>query len=117
MIALTRITWQLSTAVFASILLLDATLRNNIETVGSVGSALDQSFDFIVVGAGSAGAIVAARLAETNASVLLLEAGGEQPFKASIPWFHLWLAGSPIFWAFQTSGGCGNAYEEQQNRW
>ncbi|HJY59287.1 MAG TPA: GMC family oxidoreductase N-terminal domain-containing protein [Streptosporangiaceae bacterium] len=37
---------------------------------------MDQSADYIVAGAGSAGCILARRLADTGASVILLEAGG-----------------------------------------
>ncbi len=42
-------------------------------------------FDFIVVGGGSAGSVVAARLAEEGHNVLLVEAGGPPNFLMGIP--------------------------------
>jgi choline dehydrogenase len=41
--------------------------------------------DYVVVGAGSAGCVVAARLSETGARVILLEAGP----KDTLPWIHI----------------------------
>jgi hypothetical protein len=46
---------------------------------------------------------VAARLAEVSDwKILLVEAGGDQPSKSRVPWFHLWLPNSPIDWRYVT---------------
>ncbi|MFZ7090875.1 GMC family oxidoreductase [Primorskyibacter sp. 2E233] len=44
--------------------------------------ALQASYDYVVVGSGTGGATVAGRLAETGASVLVLEAGGTDQLEA-----------------------------------
>ncbi|ODM97094.1 Oxygen-dependent choline dehydrogenase [Orchesella cincta] len=79
-----------------------------------------ETFDFIVVGGGSSGAVVASRLAK-NFKVLLLEAGGDPHPTSYIPAFACFLYNKPqVDWGYKTrplngsgfgstsSGGCLN---------
>lgn len=60
-------------------------------------------YDFIVVGAGAAGAVVAKRLAEVPEwNILLLEAGGEESFVTSIPAIAHYMQFTNYNWGFHT---------------
>ncbi|XP_021926472.1 glucose dehydrogenase [FAD, quinone]-like [Zootermopsis nevadensis] len=66
-------------------------------------SHLLDEYDFIVVGAGSAGAVVASRLSEVpHWKVLLLEAGGDPTPTSDIPSLSLYLQKTDIDWQYQT---------------
>nr|XP_049706252.1 glucose dehydrogenase [FAD, quinone] isoform X1 [Helicoverpa armigera] len=62
-----------------------------------------ETYDFIVVGAGSAGCVVANRLSEVKQwKVLLIEAGPEEPEVTSVPAFAPALGRSSIDWNYRT---------------
>lgn len=62
-----------------------------------------EEYDFIVVGAGSAGCTLAARLSENpNWKVLLLEAGGSENFLMDIPMMVHFLQGYDMNWRYKT---------------
>ncbi|CAK9809029.1 Glucose dehydrogenase [FAD, quinone] [Anthophora plagiata] len=62
------------------------------------------SYDFIVVGAGAAGAVVASRLAEINDwSVLLVEAGADVPAGSEVPSNLQLYLGSELDWQYHTT--------------
>ncbi len=64
-----------------------------------------KGYDFIVVGAGSAGCVVANRLSANGARVLLLEAGGDgTETNIRIPAFIDTLLDSPVDWGYRTVG-------------
>eukprot|EP00093_Oithona_nana_P012316 12316.XXX_730581_733805_1 [CDS] Oithona nana genome sequencing. len=73
-----------------------------------------------LVGGGTAGCALAARLSEiADWKILLVEAGGEQPSKVKIPWFHLWLTDSPLDWKYVTEPQSNAmwAFEQQKSWW
>jgi choline dehydrogenase len=77
----------------------------NDEAPASIGA-----FDYVIVGAGSAGCVLANRLsADANTKVLLLEAGGEDRYVwIHIPIGYLYTMGNPrTDWCFATEAEAG----------
>ncbi|CAH1111728.1 unnamed protein product [Psylliodes chrysocephalus] len=65
--------------------------------------SLFHDYDFIVVGSGSSGAVVASRLSEIPEwRVLLIEAGLDEPTGTQVPSMFLNFIGSEIDWGYQT---------------
>ncbi len=63
----------------------------------------DKEYDYIVIGGGSGGAVMAARLSEDpTKTVLLLEAGKAENFVSDIPLVAPYLQQTPMDWAFKT---------------
>ncbi|KAK4872819.1 hypothetical protein RN001_014848 [Aquatica leii] len=76
-------------------------IKNNVVDVNA-------TYDFVVIGSGSAGAVVANRLSEIHEwNVLLIEAGGDENNFTDIPRFHLYLQGLEYNWNFNTTEQTG----------
>ncbi|XP_046737604.1 neither inactivation nor afterpotential protein G-like [Diprion similis] len=61
------------------------------------------NYDYIIVGAGTAGCVIASKLSKSgNASVLLIEAGGYFKWFSSVPLAAPLLQGTDANWAYQT---------------
>ncbi|XP_063539918.1 glucose dehydrogenase [FAD, quinone]-like [Cydia strobilella] len=83
-----------------------------------------ETYDFIVVGAGAAGCVIANRLSATQGwkrgfKVLLLEAGPEEPEITSVPALSRALPNSNLDWQYKTmpSNVSCLAYPNQQCSW
>ncbi|CAK9807506.1 Glucose dehydrogenase [FAD, quinone] [Anthophora quadrimaculata] len=78
-----------------------------------------QLYDFIVVGAGTAGATLATRLAEYGYKVLLLEAGGAAPPFLDIPLLAPLIQNTPYDWQYTTvsqQNAC-KGLKNKQSKW
>ncbi|CAG5044470.1 unnamed protein product [Parnassius apollo] len=64
---------------------------------------LREEYDFVIVGGGSAGAVLANRLSEIEGwNVLLLEAGGHETDISDVPLLSLYLHKSKLDWKYRT---------------
>ncbi|KAF8782850.1 glucose dehydrogenase [FAD, quinone]-like [Argiope bruennichi] len=65
---------------------------------------IKEEYDYIVVGSGSAGSVVASRLSERNCvSILLLEAGKSPPRLSDLPVINHYLIKTDLDWNFYTT--------------
>lgn len=63
---------------------------------------VDHEYDFIVIGSGSGGSVVASRLSEiSDWKVLLLEAGGHETEISDVPLLSLYLHKSKLDWKYR----------------
>lgn len=63
---------------------------------------VDRSYDFIIIGGGSAGSVLASRLSEIPQwKVLLLEAGGHETEITDVPLLSLYLHTSKLDWKYR----------------
>jgi choline dehydrogenase len=81
------------------------------EERASDATNLNRNYDFIVVGAGSAGAVIASRLTEIrNWTVLLIEAGGDETEASDVPALVSFLQLTEMDWKYQTTPPGNKAY-------
>ena len=101
----------LTSSDLLNIITLLPSIINNLQTIiideaiiGNLHTVADAEYDYIIVGAGSAGSVLAARLSENSSvKVLLLEAGGTENIISLIPlmWSNLLL--TEMDWGFNTT--------------
>ncbi|KAK9688196.1 GMC oxidoreductase [Popillia japonica] len=95
-------------------------LRLSLKGPSVQSTSLDkdiEEYDFIVVGAGSAGAVLASRLSENpNHKVLLLEAGTSETIINQIPYTGLTLFASQYAWTYKSTPQAHSCFGRPNNQ-
>ncbi|KAF2888523.1 hypothetical protein ILUMI_17650 [Ignelater luminosus] len=77
---------------------------SEFKTINSYETSVYGSYDYIIVGAGSAGAVIANRLSEIYKNkILLLEAGGHESDFSDIPRMNIFLQGLEFNWNYNST--------------
>ncbi|CAH2062039.1 unnamed protein product, partial [Iphiclides podalirius] len=77
---------------------------------------VEKSYDYVIVGGGTAGCVVANRLSENpNVTVLLIEAGGNPPIESDIPSLVFYTRMSPIDWNFTVYNELTGEYDKMNH--
>lgn len=81
----------------------DARIQERIHQCPREEVEKDEEYDFIIVGAGAAGCVLANRLSAFEQwKVLVLEAGTEQPDVSLVPGLATAMLGSSVDWGYTT---------------
>src|SRR5437762_5262368 len=123
-----------SIAAITSVPIFPAAIRTHLSPISSISESSvtgEESFDYVVIGAGAGGGVVAARLAEAGKRVLVLEAG-DDPAKSrderppnrplasdyQVPAFHPFASENPALkWDFWVRHYASTAQQEQDWRY
>ncbi|KAK2580030.1 hypothetical protein KPH14_012317 [Odynerus spinipes] len=99
----TGLSWFFSVLTAALVYFHYEVLDNEAPPIDVPSEELLPSYDFVVVGGGSAGAVVASRLSEIeNWNVLLLEAGGQETDISDVPLLAGYLQLTQLDWQHKT---------------
>ncbi|XP_014609013.1 PREDICTED: glucose dehydrogenase [FAD, quinone] [Polistes canadensis] len=116
----TGLSWFFSVLTAALLYFHYEVLDNEAPPIDVPFEELLRSYDFIVVGGGSAGAVVANRLSEINNwNVLLLEAGGQETDISDVPLLAGYLQLTQLDWQYKTEaeGTYCLAMENERCNW